>query len=90
MIADQHSPAYGPRGQKGQPHVYGLLQRPRDKQHKPMSLNTGELFNRLVYAPVYNDELLPAVKSWIDLNKKNAPDCSIQCRVPGTSKILYA
>ena len=33
---------------------------------------------------------LAAVKSWIDLNKKNAPDCSIQCRVPGTSKILYA
>lgn len=63
---------------------------PRDKQHKPMSLNTGELFNRLVYAPVYNDDLLPAVKSWIDLNKKNAPDRSIQCRVPGTSKILYA
>ena len=55
-----------------------------------MSLNTGELFNRLVYAPVYNDDLLPAVKSWIDLNKKTAPECSIQCRAPGTSKILYA
>ena len=63
---------------------------PNDKRHRPMSLNTGELFDRLVYAPAYKDDLLPAVKSWIDLNKKCAPDCSIQCRVPGTSKILYA
>lgn len=46
---------------------------PIDKRHRPMRLNTGELFDRLVYAPVYKDDLLPAVKSWIDLNRKRAP-----------------
>lgn len=51
---------------------------------------TGELFDRLAYAPIYRDELLPDVKTWIDYNKQCAPECSIQCRVPGTSKILYA
>lgn len=55
-----------------------------------MSLTTGELFDRLAYAPIYKDELLSDVKTWIDLNRMRAPDCSIQCRVPGTSKILYA
>ena len=55
-----------------------------------MSLNTGELFDRLAYAPIYRDELLPDVKTWIDYNKQCAPECSIQCRAPGTSKILYA
>lgn len=80
----------GNEGRKDNPMFMVYFKGPRDKQHKPMSLNTGELFNRLVYAPVYNDDLLPAVKSWIDLNKKTAPECSIQCRAPGTSKILYA
>ena len=80
----------GYEGRKDNPMFMVYFKGPRDKQHKPMSLNTGELFNRLVYAPVYNDDLLPAVKSWIDLNKKTAPECSIQCRAPGTSKILYA
>ena len=63
---------------------------PRDKQHKPMSIATCELFDRLAYAAIYREELRPDVKTWIDYNKQCAPECSIQCRVPGTSKILYA
>ena len=60
-----------------------------DKRHKPMDLSTGELFNRLVFAPRYPDELLPAVQEWIEINKQRAPECSIQCREPGTARIIY-
>lgn len=61
-----------------------------DKRHRPMDLSTGELFNRLVFAPRYPDELLPNVREWIEINKQRAPECSIQFRKPGTARIIYA
>ena len=61
-----------------------------DKRHMPMDLDTGELFDRLVFAPRYPDELLPAVQEWIEINKQRAPECSIQCRELGTARIIYA
>ena len=61
-----------------------------DKRHRPMDLSTGELFNRLVFAPCYPEELLPNVREWIEINKQRAPECSIQCREPGTARIIYA
>lgn len=61
-----------------------------DKRHRPMDLGTGELFNRLTFAPRYPVELLPNVREWIEINKQRAPECSIQCREPGTARIIYA
>lgn len=61
-----------------------------DKHHRPMNIASGELFDRLAFAPIYSDELLPDVIRWIEHNKKCAPECSIQCRAPGTEKIIYA
>lgn len=62
---------------------------PKNKHFRPMSLATGELFGRLVYAPMYKPELFPVVVEWIEHNKQCAPDCKIQIRAPGTGKILY-
>ncbi len=62
---------------------------PGDKRFRPMSLNTGEIFNRLALAPMYNDSILPDVIHWIEYNRECAPECSIQCRKPGTNKIIY-
>ena len=61
-----------------------------DKHHRPMNIASGELFDRLAFAPIYRDELLPDVIRWIEQNKECAPECSIQCRAPGTAKIIYA
>ena len=61
----------------------------KDKKFRPMSLKTGEIFNRLLYAPLYPYEILEDVKGWIDYNKKCAPECKIQIRVPGTQKVIY-
>ena len=32
-----------------------------DKHHRPMNIASGELFDRLAFAPIYRDELLPDV-----------------------------
>ena len=60
-----------------------------DKRFSPISLQTFELFDRLAFAPLYPMEMLEAVKKWIEGNKKTAPDCKIQVRVPGTQKVIY-
>ena len=60
-----------------------------DKRFYPMSLKTGELFNRLALAPLYPAEMLEDVKKWIDYNKKCAPDCNIQIRAAGAQKVIY-
>lgn len=60
-----------------------------DRRFHPMSLITGEIFNRLAFAPMYNDNMLPDVIRWIEHNKACAPECCIQCRKPGTRQIIY-
>lgn len=61
----------------------------KDKKFRPMDIKTGELFDRLAFAPIYRPELFPQVVAWIDHNKKCAPDCKIQIRKPGTASIIY-
>lgn len=61
----------------------------KDKRFAPMDIVSGELFNRLAYAPVYGGSMLDAVKGWIDENKKRAPECKLQIRIAGTAKIIY-
>lgn len=60
-----------------------------DKRFSPMNPITGELFSRLVYAPLLKEDMIPAIIDWIEENKVCAPDCHIQIRAAGTSRILY-
>lgn len=60
-----------------------------DKRFMPMDIRTGELFIHLAYAPIYAENMLEAVKNWIDANKKCAPNCKIQIRLAGTNKVIY-
>ena len=64
------------------------IKMPNDKKYSPMNIITGEVYNRLVYAPRYKEELLPDIRNWIESNKQNCPDINIQIRIAGTNKII--
>jgi len=61
---------------------------PKDKRFTPMDIKTGELHNRLMYAPIYADRMIQDIKEWIDHNRQCAPGCSLQIREPG-GRVLY-
>ena len=52
-----------------------------------MNIFTGQLIDRLAYAPTYGESMLQGLKDWIDRNAIVCPECKIQLRVG--KKIVY-
>lgn len=58
-----------------------------DNKFTPMNVFTGQLIDRLAYAPTYGESMLQGLKDWIDHNAIVCPECKIQLRVG--KKIVY-
>ena len=59
----------------------------QDKRYRVINPKTSCYIDRLVYAPRFTDEQLPALKAWVDSITDNK--LHLQIRLAGTSRVIY-
>lgn len=59
----------------------------QDKRYRVINPKTSCYIDRLVYAPRFTDEQLPALKAWVDSITDNK--LHLQIRLAGTAKVIY-
>lgn len=69
-------------------HFVYLMDTSVDKTYKCINPSTSEYIPRLVYAPRFTTEQLPALKEWI--NSITDDRLLLQIRVAGSNKIVYS